>query len=96
MKLLLPFAAVYGGLDLHGVDPGVKWTRLALTAPPGATTLTLADPVTWSVGDEVMVTTSDFDPWHTETFQLTAVAGNLITLNSSTQFQHLGKSRECP
>ncbi|KAK7468036.1 hypothetical protein BaRGS_00036740, partial [Batillaria attramentaria] len=83
------FIGVFGGLDLHGVDPGVKWSRLASTANAGDTTLTLEDTVTWAVGDEVMVTTTDARPWHTETFKLTNVAGNVLTLNSSVQYRHI-------
>ncbi|XP_076438726.1 fibrocystin-L-like isoform X2 [Babylonia areolata] len=86
------FIAVYGGLDLHGVKPDVKWSRLASTANPGDTTLTLEDSVTWSVGDEVMMTTTDSSAWHTETFRLTAVSGNVITLNSSVQYRHTAHS----
>ena len=82
---------VYGGLDLHGVKPNIKWSRLASTAMPGDTTLTLEDSVTWSAGDEVMLTTTDLNAWHTETFQVTNVVGNVLTLNSSVQHRHIGQ-----
>lgn len=81
---------VFGGLDLHGLEPDVKWTNLAVTAETGATSLTLETPVTWSAGDEILLTTTDRNPWHTETFRLTQVAGTVLTLNSSVQYRHLG------
>ncbi|KAK7105773.1 hypothetical protein V1264_017108 [Littorina saxatilis] len=86
------FIGVLGGLDLHGVKPSVTWSRLAATASSGDTTLTLEDSVTWAVGNEVMLTTTDLSAWHTETFRLTNVAGNVITLNSSVQHRHIAHS----
>ena len=36
-----------GIIDLHGTPQTVTWTRLAATAAAGASTITLAEPVTW-------------------------------------------------
>ena len=83
--------AVYGGLDLHGMAPDVKWTTLASEANAGDTTLQLTDAVDWSEGDEVMLTTTDPNPWHTEIFSLTSVSGTSVTLNAPVQYKHLGE-----
>ena len=36
----------------------VTWTRLALTANAGDTSITLEDPVDWSLGDEIVIATT--------------------------------------
>ena len=36
---------VFGKLQLHGLDVGTTWTRLAETAPAGSNTIVLADSV---------------------------------------------------
>ena len=38
-----------------------------------------------------MLTTTDLSAWHTETFRVTNVAGNVLTLNSSVQHRHVGQ-----
>ena len=71
----------------------MKWTRLASTVAAGSTTLQLEETVDWSVGDEVMLTTSDLNPWHTETFRLAAVSGTTLTLSTPVQHRHIGEQR---
>lgn len=83
---------MYGGLDLHGVGPSHKWSRLATTANVGDTTLTVEDTVDWAVGNEILVTTTDMSPWHTETFTISAISGTSITLNGTVQYKHIGMS----
>merc|ERR1739836_249226 len=41
---------VFGFADLHGVDVGKTWTKLATTASAGSNTLELVDAVTWAAG----------------------------------------------
>ena len=45
-----------GSLDIHGKYVPVTWTHLADTVAPGATTIELKQPVTWSVGDHIAPT----------------------------------------
>lgn len=46
-------------MDLHGAPLSRTWVKLGAPAQPGATSVTLAEPVTgWRVGDEVIVTGS--------------------------------------
>ncbi|GFS10808.1 polycystic kidney and hepatic disease-like 1 [Elysia marginata] len=86
------FIGVFGGLQLHGVDPGVIRTRLNLTANVGDTTLTVDDVTNWEAGDEILLTTTDYNSWHTETFTIGSVFDNVITLNDSVKFKHLAYS----
>ena len=49
------FGAINGGvIELHG-QKRVGWTRLAATAPAGATQLTLEREVDWRPGDQVVI-----------------------------------------
>jgi len=88
-------AAVFGGLDLFGEQRNVTWTHLAETAESGSNSITLETAVDWNVGDEIIVTTTSFNPWETETFKLASVSGDLktLTLNASFQYKHLCKLR---
>ncbi|XP_043922184.1 fibrocystin-L [Protopterus annectens] len=44
-----------GVLDLHGMPVPVVWTRLAVTALKGSSTLVLMQSVTWKAGDEIAI-----------------------------------------
>ena len=47
-------------LELHGAIATPSWTRLAATANSGDTTITLQESVSWKVGDQVVIATTDF------------------------------------
>ncbi|XP_033757813.1 fibrocystin-L-like [Pecten maximus] len=83
--------AVFGGLDLHGIDVGVSWTRLASTVVAGDTTITLAQAVNWTAGSEIVVAPTGYDMWETETFRISSVSqdGLTLTLNSSMLYKHV-------
>ncbi|GFN92106.1 fibrocystin-l [Plakobranchus ocellatus] len=83
------FIGVFGGLQLHGVDPGIIRTRLRRTAKVGDQTLTVEDNVGWSAGNEILLTTTDYNSWHTETFTITSVSGKVISLNDTVKFIHI-------
>ncbi|XP_066276424.1 fibrocystin-L-like [Branchiostoma lanceolatum] len=82
---------VFGGLDLFGKDRSVCWTHLAQTAATGADTITLAEAVDWQVDEEIVITSTSFDAWQTETFKIADVSadGRTLTLNSSLAFEHI-------
>ena len=81
---------MFGGLDLHGKDVGTVWSRLATTAVPGSNQITLVDAVNWEQGDEIVITTTSYNAWHTETFSISGISGNTLTLNSSLAYRHIG------
>jgi hypothetical protein len=54
-----------GTLDIHGRQK-VSWTELDSTVMPKDASLTLVEAVDWEAGDEVMITTTDYDFRHTE------------------------------
>jgi hypothetical protein len=100
-------ALSYGGtLQLFGkkgatygtVDPsnsGTSWVRLAQTLPVGGTTLVLDRPVDWEAGDQIVVTTTDYLPGHSE--QLTIAPDGVsadkttITVMEHAQYIHSGQ-----
>ncbi|KPP78019.1 fibrocystin-L-like, partial [Scleropages formosus] len=85
---------VLGTLDLYGMPHSVYHTKLASTAPVGSNTLFLQDAVDWQVGDEIVISTTGYDPWQTETRMITAVStsGLTLTLNQSLSYTHSGES----
>uniref|UniRef100_A0ABM0MU86 Fibrocystin-L-like n=1 Tax=Saccoglossus kowalevskii TaxID=10224 RepID=A0ABM0MU86_SACKO len=76
-----------GTLDLHGI-PVVTWTYLAETAPAGATQMKLMQEVTWQVGDEIVIATTNHRHSMIENEQLT------ITDQFSTQTCFQGRFGE--
>ena len=81
---------VGGTLDLHG-EPRLGWTRLAATAPAGATQLQLAEAPDWRAGDRLVVASTDFDPDHAEVVVVASVGGTTVTLAQPLQFGHHGQ-----
>jgi len=72
-----------GTLDLHGLAPVVPWTKLNAHASAGATALTLADNVDWSVGDEIIVAPTDyFNVAQTERRTLSFVSGDALEIST--------------
>ena len=89
----MQIAAVFGGLDLFGQPCNITWTHLAKTADNGSNTISLETAVDWNVGDEIVMTTTSFNPWETETFKIASVSVDMktLTLNASLQYKHLCK-----
>jgi|GEM_PF-3362312 len=69
-----------GKLDLHGVPPTRHVTKLNDHAAAGATTLSLADAVSWSVSDQIVIATSDYYGAGTGSAQRT----NITAINGTT------------
>ncbi|CAL8293184.1 unnamed protein product [Merluccius merluccius] len=89
---------VFGDLDLYGMAPNVYHTKLAATASAGTSTLTLDQSVDWKTGDEVVISTTGFNAWETETHHITAVSddGLTLTLNQSLAFTHIAGTHSVP
>ena len=83
-------AVLSGRLDLHG-RPRTTWTKLAASAAAGATQLQLTGPIDWQVGERIVVASTDFDPFQAEEGVITAVQGNLVTLQAGLRFPHWGQ-----
>ncbi len=86
--------AVMGGgrLELIGATTPVSWTMLAhgFTANVGATTITLESATGWSVGDQIIITSTDFDYAQTEKRTITSISGNVVMLDAPLAYLHYG------
>jgi hypothetical protein len=85
---------VYGGLDLHGIPRQPSWTQLSQTASAGSNQITLRQAVDWQINEEIVISTTSYSAFQTETFKITAVSSNkmTLTLNASLQFDHIFQS----
>ncbi len=78
-----------GALSLHG-DRENSWTKLAATAAAGSTSIEVLDAGGWREGDEIVLASTDFDPRQAEKRVITAVNGNVITLDRALEYMHFG------
>ncbi|GLD91783.1 hypothetical protein PINS_up000316 [Pythium insidiosum] len=82
-----------GELELVGAKGSTtSWTRLDATAPRGATCLRVAPlPSDWVVGDEIVVSSTDFDPHQSERRVITAITRDCVNIDRPLEFQHFGE-----
>ncbi|XP_078678329.1 fibrocystin-L-like [Branchiostoma floridae x Branchiostoma belcheri] len=87
--------AVFGRLDLHGSHHLVTWTRLSSTFAAGNNKIRVRDEVDWRPGDEIVVTSTSYDPHQAETFSIRKVGNDRRTLylDKPLQHTHLGETR---
>ena len=91
------FVANYRGIEFHGKDVGVSWTKLASTANVGDTTIEVQDDVSaWadvvSGRDiEIIITTTSNKVTDTEKAVIQSVLGTTITLKEPLQYRHISK-----
>ncbi len=87
------------GSTFDGEDPnvvvnsgsGTSWRRLAATARVGSTTIELDQAVDWKKGDEIVITTTDYLPGHSEKRTLAAdPKGTSVTLTQPLTYVHNG------
>lgn len=98
----------YGGtLRLYGArgssfdqladsDSGRSWARLNQTVSAGATSIRIDRPVDWQPGDQIVVTTTDYLPAHSEQLTIVSVAvsdtGSDIEVREPLRFPHNGRA----
>ncbi|KAJ8273405.1 hypothetical protein GJAV_G00101260 [Gymnothorax javanicus] len=89
---------VFGSLDLYGMPRRIYRTKLQSTAPAGSNSLSLQEPVDWQVGDDIVISTTSYDPWETETRKIAAISadGRTLTLNQSLSHTHIGELHAIP
>merc|ERR1712123_331444 len=80
---------VFGFADMHGIDIGVAWTKLAATAAAGSTEIELSEAVTWAAGNEIVISTSSYELHETEKRTIASVSGTTVTLTEALEFEHL-------
>jgi len=87
------YVGVFGGLDLHGQNYTKTWTQLSETVEAGSTTISLADPVDWPVGSDIVIAPTSFNAWESEGVRITAISadGRTLTLNDTLKYRHVGE-----
>ena len=81
---------VFGFADIHGVDVGTSWTKLAATASAGDTTIELTEEVVWAEGSEIVISTTSYELLETERKTIASISGTTITLTEALEYEHLG------
>ena len=75
---------------------GTSWARLDVTAAKGDTSITLDRAVDWEAGDQIVVTTTDFLPGHSEQRQIAGISTSgdksIITLTAGLTYKHNGEA----
>ena len=86
------YAGVFGGLDIHGLEKEVRWTRLAVTAEAGDRQIKLAEPVDWLLGDQLVIATTSYRVSETEVGMIESVSDDrrILTLISPLTYTHAG------
>lgn len=79
---------VLGEVQLHGTPVGASWVRLGATAEAGDTVLTLASPVTWAAGDELVLTPTEYDIGQLEEVVVRDVSADGLSVQLEAGVQH--------
>jgi cell migration-inducing and hyaluronan-binding protein len=79
-----------GTLSLHG-DRTNTWTKLAKTAKAGSATIAVLNAAGWRKGDVIVLASTDFDPKQAEERTVTAISGNVLTLDKPLAYMHFGE-----
>jgi cell migration-inducing and hyaluronan-binding protein len=83
-----------GVLDVHGKAPSSVWTKLGATAPEGATSIELIEPVDWQPGQRVVIASTDFDWEQYEERTITWVDGRNVGFAEPLDHPHFGELQE--
>ena len=78
-----------GTLELHGKQR-LSWTKLGATASKGSTQITLDEAPDWRPGGRIVISSTDYDPFQREEATITAVSGNVVTLDKALAYTHWG------
>jgi hypothetical protein len=86
-----------GAIEAKPSDSGTSWVRLIDTLNPGTASFHVDRVVpTWSSGDHLVLTSTDYLPGHSEEVVIHSIAddtkGPLITLEKGVQFPHYGEA----
>ncbi|MEO9652249.1 MAG: G8 domain-containing protein [Roseobacter sp.] len=82
-------------IEIHAADAAKdSWTNLALTAEAGSNSLTVEEQTGWGIGDQIAITSSDYEYEQDETFTITDVSANglTFTLDKPLAYMHYGET----
>ena len=84
--------AIPGYIDMHGVDVGKSWVKLAVTANAGDSNIELSEAVNWAAGAEIVISSTSWEYKETEKAVIDSVSGNMVNLRDPLQFKHSATS----
>lgn len=82
--------AVFARMQMFGKPRNVSWTALAKTINVGERTLVVEATPDWVAGDEILISTTSYEPRQAEVFIIEKILDNMITVKGSFKFKHLG------
>ncbi len=92
MRGPLLFIAEVLFVSFFGDDSNTGWQRINRSINAGSRTTVLSDGVRWSVGDEIVVSSTSFDMNEAEKRTITIISSDSITVtvNKAINFSHYG------
>ena len=83
---------VFGELILNANPHKITWTFLSETAVNGSNWITLVDNVDWAVGDSILITSTSYDAYQSEVFNIVSIfsQNHSLILNGTLQYTHRG------
>ena len=79
---------VFGRLILKGQDTTIAWTKLGATANKDSNTLVLTNPVDWTAGASIVVSTSSFLAHEAEKLTIENVSEDGLTITTLESLEH--------
>ena len=79
---------VFGRLILKGQDTTIAWTKLGATANKDSNTLVLTNPVDWTAGASIVVSTSSFLAHEAEKLTIDNVSDDGLTITTLENLKH--------
>lgn len=81
-----------GAIALFGAKGARQsWIKLSDTAEAGSTCLNFELPGEWSVGDEIVIPSTDFDPHQTEKRTIVGSRAGYVEVDSPLEYSHFGR-----
>ncbi|VAW32929.1 Copper binding protein, plastocyanin/azurin family [hydrothermal vent metagenome] len=82
---------ITGSLELHGATPPSVWNKIDQHIQPGDQQIQILDASGWSVGDQIVIAPTDFyGVSESQMYQISAVSGNQLTLDTPVVDFHWG------
>lgn len=85
------FGSMHGGVIQMIGEVRTSWVRLNRTAQRGSRELILAQDPGWRTGERIVIASTDFDYEQAESFTISDVSGNRITLDGALRHMHWGE-----
>jgi len=79
---------IFGFFDMHGKEVSSVFEKISEEIPAGSKQITLAEPVAWEVGSEIVISATSYELKETEKRKIVNIASNVITVDEPLKFDH--------